>query len=490
MRAMAVVLTLALWLAAGAAFAHAQGPNDASVNGSVSDAVSGAPIAGAVVSATGSLGDRYSTTTDGLGEFAFDDVVAPESYTLEYEAAGYQRVTTSSGPLTPGETITIPQTLAPLPGAVAGVVRDQSGPLYGMIVTVQAQPSGFPYRVTSGPDGSFTVGGLDPGSYQLTVQDGNTPVSEGTLTVNRGATTVASPELGPARVPAGTAAQFAARDLGYLNGERSRLGLPAGIALNTRWSTECAAHDAYLHDNHVIEHPEDPIKPGASIGGAWAGTSSVLSEGAHWSAGANPWENAPIHLDQLLAPSLSVIGIDDSDGYQCTTTFRGMLRAPTGTDTIYTYPGNHARGFATSEQADEWPFVPGQFVGIPPGSTAGRELFVYLNEAGEVGQSQVRIVRASLATGNHKARLRWVDSSTREIGPYLAGGILIPVKPLRSGSLYHASVTVADGTRMLIDNWSFRTARNQRGAHPESGKPRERSGHGDRHWATKRGARR
>ena len=95
MRAMAVVLTLALWLAAGATFARAQGPNDALVNGSVSDAVSGAPIAGAVVSATGSLGDSYKTTTDGLGEFAFDDVVAPESYTLEYEAAGYQRVTTS-----------------------------------------------------------------------------------------------------------------------------------------------------------------------------------------------------------------------------------------------------------------------------------------------------------------------------------------------------------------------------------------------------------
>jgi hypothetical protein len=286
MRAMAVVLTLALWLAAGATFAQAQVPDDASVNGSVSDAVSGAPIAGAVVSATGSLGDRYSTTTDGLGDFAFDDVVAPESYTLDYEAAGYQHATNSSGPLTAGETITILETLAPLPGAVAGVVRDQSGPLYGMIVTVQARPSGFPYRVTSGPDGSFTVGGLDPGSYQLTVQDGNTPVPEGT----------------------------------------------------------------------------------------------------------------------------------------------------------------------------------------------------------EVGQAQVRIVRASLATGHHRAKLRWVDNSTREIGPYLAGGILIPVKPLRSGSLYHASVTVADGTRMLIDNWSFRTARNRRGAHPESGEPHERSGHGDRHWPTKRGA--
>jgi hypothetical protein len=39
-------------------------------------------------------------------------------------------------------------------------------------------------------------------------------------------------------------------------------------------------------------------------------------------------------------------------------------------------------------------FVPGRFVGIPEGTTAGRELFVYSNPAGEMGQTPVQFVRA------------------------------------------------------------------------------------------------
>ena len=94
-----------------------------------------------------------------------------------------------------------------------------------------------------------------------------------------------------------------------------------------------------------------------------------------------------------------MIGIDDTAGLDCATTWPGMLRATVATDTILTYPGNGVRGVPPSENAQESPFVPGQFVGIPEGTTAGRELFVYLEKADEVGPASVKILDATLHYG-------------------------------------------------------------------------------------------
>jgi hypothetical protein len=454
---------MALWLGAGATIAAGQTPGaavpaeNASISGTVTDAITNAPIAGASITAVESNGASKATTSAADGSYTL--TVSAGTYTLTFTASGYKSVSTSTGFLPADTEETVPEILEPLPGALTGTIRDSSGhPLYGMQLTLQGGLYGYPEYAASGPSGGYTFSGIDPGSYSFTVADGNNTVPEGTVTIARGATVTVNVTLGAAPVPAGTAGAFAARGLAELNAERARLGLPAGIVLNQRWSLECAAHDIYMHDNDLLEHPEDPTKPGASAGGAWAGTSSVLSEGGAWTRSANPWEDAPIHLDQLFAPSLSVIGIDDSHGYQCATTFPGMLRTPTATDVIYTYPGDRSRGFPTSENANESPFVPGQFVGVPAGRTAGRELFVYLNLAGHTGQAQVKIRHASLFGGRRRATVRWVDNSTGQIGPYLAGGILIPVKPLAPATSYQASVTVQDGTRALTHRWTFRTA--------------------------------
>ncbi len=112
-----------------------------------------------------------------------------------------------------------------------------------------------------------------------------------------------------------------------------------------------------------------------------------------------------------------------------------------------------------SENAEESPFVPGQFVGIPLGRTAGRELFVYLNQAGANGQGYVKILHATVRKGRHPVTVRWVDNSTKALGEYLSGGILLPVKPLRGRTRYTATVTVKDGTGSLTRTWSFTTAR-------------------------------
>jgi hypothetical protein len=350
-------------------------------------------------------------------------------------------------------------------GSITGTVTlPTGGPMYGTVVGVVPSGISCPSEYvcgpqgTSGPTGGYTITDIDPGSYELEVSDAGQDVDEGSVTVSAGATATANIKLGPTPVPSGTSDHNSARDLRYLNALRMSVGLPAAIALNTRWSEECAAHDDYDRDNHVLQHPENPKLRGASVGGGWAGLNSILAE-YRWTRSANPWWTAPIHLIQLFTPSLSVIGIDDSDGYQCTTTWPGMLRAPVHHDTIFTYPGNHAKNVPPSENADESPFVPGQFVGIPLGRTAGRELFVYLNQAGATGQASVKILHATLQRGHHPVAVRWVDNSTKTLGDYLTGGILIPVKPLRRHTAYRVRVVVKDGSGSLAHSWTFTTGR-------------------------------
>ncbi len=364
---------------------------------------------------------------------------------------GSARTTTGA---TPGATVS---------GTVTAPARHVA--LYGM--RVQAEPAaGSPCaagavcgpQAVSGPDGRYVLTGLSTGTYTIDVIDGSTTLHLATVAISTPteAATVNLTLPAPA-VPAGTAVHHALRDLAWLNSERTRDGLPASIVLNPRWSAECAAHDAYERVNQVLDPSENPTATDASAGGAWAGLNSVLAED-HWTRGATPWENAPIHLLALLAPSLSVVGIDDGDGLQCVTTSPGTLRAPPRADGLTTYPATGATRVGPAELARESPFTPVQFAGLPASAPTGRELFVYLNRAGQTGQAQVDIVSASLTRSGHPVAVRWVDNTTRMLGPYLAGGIVIPVSPLLHATTYRASVTVRDGARTLTRSWSFTTS--------------------------------
>ena len=278
------------------------------------------------------------------------------------------------------------------------------------------------------------------------------------VTATAATRTVADVHLTPAAVPAGTTAGHAERDLRWLNAERRRAGVPAGVVLNPRWSQECAAHDAYERANDVLSSTEDTQSPGASAGGAWAGRVSVLAQ-SRWSRAADPWEDAPIHLMQLLTPSLSVVGLDDSGDLQCATTSPGLVRTPVSDEVVTTAPGDGATGVPPRELAREAPFAPGHYVGIPAGRPTGRELFVYLNQSGQTGQAQVKVLRATLSLDGRAVALRWVDNTTPTVGRYLTGAILIPVRPLRGRSTYQASVEVRDRSQTLTHSWSFTTAR-------------------------------
>lgn len=360
------------------------------------------------------------------------------------------------------------ETLTPTPitATVSGTVTQPNGMgLPGM--RVQAQVVGSApasctatagcFTTYSSDAGAYTLSGLGPATYELSVLDGARSVDLRQITVPAGATTLSAPlALGPAAVPAGTTARHARRDLAWLRAERARDGVPAAVALNPRWSQECAAHDAYEAAGGVLQSAEDPTATGASPGGAWAGLNSDLAE-ARWAPGHSPWEEAPIHLLALLAPSLSVTGIDDTGTFQCAVTFPGMLRTWSGPDTVTTVPARGATDVPPSELAREAPFTPVQFVGLPASRRTGRELFVYLNRTGRIGQAPVQILHASLHTGGRAVAVRRIDSATRTVGPYLAGGILVPLRPLAPRARYRARVTVQDGGQTLTHAWWFIT---------------------------------
>jgi hypothetical protein len=427
------------------------------------------PVADLLVTATGPAGIRYTTATGANGWYDLEQL-PPGSYALTISEpvpatapVPANGIATAGAAVRAGGVTTADAQLgAPVATIIGAVTGAHGGRLPGMPITL-GSPDGVDCPSTpacgtetnSGQNGRYTVY-VPAGTYTLQTSDAGQPTAARTVVAPAGAVIRATIALAALPVPADTTARRSARDLRRLNAERAADGLPAGLTLAARWSTECAAHDEYERVDGVLTSSENPDSPGASVGGSWAGLSSDLAEG-RWTATANPWENAPIHLLALLAPSLSVVGIDDSNGYQCVTTYPGLVRAPTNNDRISTYPAAGAEQIAPSEHARESPFVPGQFVGIPNGRTTGRELFVYLNLAHQTGQAPVHVLSAKLAAGGRPVLLRWVDSQTPTVGRYLPGAILIPVKPLRPRTRYTASVSVQDRSATLTRRWSFTT---------------------------------
>src|SRR5579884_116210 len=423
-RALALAIAVSLLAVTGASgqsMPAAPASNTGTIMGTVVSP-GGQPVAGVTVTALGSgSAATYSTSTGSDGSFTL--VLPAGTYDLRFSPPPpYAGQTASGVQVTPdGIEDFAGYILQYLPGQIAGRVTDPSGrPLPGM--RVYASPAGQPKYsqvAISGSDGRFVIPNLTAGRYDMSVLDGFLSPDKQRVTVAGGSTAAYNPRLPMALILPGTAAHASGRLLHWLNLERRADGLPAGIVQNTRWSAECAAHDAYESRNHVLSHEEDPRRPGATIAGDWAGQSSVLSLNAPWRPGHNPWENAPIHLIQLFSPSLSVIGIDESHRLDCATTWPGLVRTPPAHDTVSTYPGNGVRGVPPSEDASEVGFVPGDFVGIPQGRTAGRELFVYLNQAGQLGQAQVKILHATLSGPHGRVAVRWVDNSTHTVGPDL-----------------------------------------------------------------------
>ena len=256
-----------------------------------------------------------------------------------------------------------------------------------------------------------------------------------------------------------------------LNEQRKANGIPGGVKVNTTWSQKCKKHDLYMDRNGELTHYEEKSKPGYTEGGAWAGRNSVISYGSSWADG-NVFEEAPIHLAQLLQPKLSVSGAFELVGrkarWGCVITLAGYKRAEPKVNRVYSYPGDGRTGVATNYHASEGPFTPNQVVGAP--QDCGQELFVYASgPALKNGNPYTyKISLASLRPqGGDPVKIKIVDGETKipekygggQIGYYLGpgAGIIIPIKPLAKSTTYEASVTIKGGGATFDYSWTFTT---------------------------------
>lgn len=240
------------------------------------------------------------------------------------------------------------------------------------------------------------------------------------------------------------------------NAERTRHGLPA-VTLRDDWSASCGKHVSWVEQNGVLAHEEQPGTPGYSAEGHWAGTHAILASGSPWSRG-NPFAAAPIHLNQMMAPQLRTIGAWEEAGTSCLTTWPGMRLGSSAAPRFSSWPGEGATDVPPSVQAAEMPFVPGQFVGLPPGSVTGPNMMVYA-----VGWDRVRIVAATVRpTGGATVDVRTVDRSHTTVGPYLVpgSGFVIPAKPLLPSTAYTVDVKMRNLSTGAVrsTSWKFRTS--------------------------------
>ncbi len=262
--------------------------------------------------------------------------------------------------------------------------------------------------------------------------------------------------------------------LADLNQMRSAGGLPGAIAEDPERSRGCALHTRYMALNRTVVHTEDPRLPGYTVLGERAASRSVLTGGGPWSAGVT-FRQAPIHLMQMLNPRLSVSGADDYGGYVCLWTMPepGEVNVPVE-DVVRTFPGRGAQDVPTQETAREEPFVPGDFVGLPQGTTTGPHLYVLPDgpwaagtEAPQDGspasvvERPIEVEDAALRGPGGPVPLRVIDArSDPRLTMYLpAGAILIPVAPLRPAVLYTAEVLLLSPETGIRRNhaWSFTT---------------------------------
>jgi hypothetical protein len=229
--------------------------------------------------------------------------------------------------------------------------------------------------------------------------------------------------------------------LALLNAQRAHNGIPAGIVEDPSWTADCRQHNRYEQVNDILTHTENAGAPGYTSTGELAGANSVIDVAAPWGS-SDPYDDAPFHLFQLLAPALAVAGAADSNGRDCVTTLLGDTRASPTQVIAYSYPGNDLTGVAPSEHADELPTTPAQQLGLGSAAT-GPNLFVYFT--GPWAPGAAAHLSTAVVTGPHGevAPALVLDNTTPGPlpGSYPTGAIIVPVAPLLKDTLYRVAVT-------------------------------------------------
>ena len=134
-------------------------PTAGAIQGTVRDS-NGNPLSGATI--TTSPGG-YTATTGSDGFYRLSNV-APGTYSVTAQKAGYSTQTQSNRNVVAGQTTVVDFTLSVIPGAISGVVRDSANnPISG--VTVSTTPGG--YTAFTNTSGQYTISNVPPGTYTV-----------------------------------------------------------------------------------------------------------------------------------------------------------------------------------------------------------------------------------------------------------------------------------------------------------------------------------
>ncbi len=222
-----------------------------------------------------------------------------------------------------------------------------------------------------------------------------------------------------------------------LNALRAGVGL-SPVIHDDALSRGCKKHAKYHELNPTQRlHSEDPALPGYTEAGDSAARSSVLAYGVEPDEALAAWASAPYHRMALLDPRLVTSGFWSEFGISCmnAVVVDPALRTPTLT--AYTYPAGGQRDVATTFWCNERP-NPCDLVRRSAGDApTGVNISVQFNGPWQRLDGVV-VSSASVAPAGGSP----VDLTVLTREQVLRGGVvLIPHRPLRTGTTYGATVT-------------------------------------------------
>ncbi len=147
-----------------------------------------------------------------------------------------------------------------------------------------------------------------------------------------------------------------------------------------------------------------------------------------WSVTSSPWDNAPLHQEDIYNPIFTQAGDVNVDGQACLGV--GAPRPEPLVPTFAAFYSDRGANYVpTSETVEhEIPFAPQQLVGIPQGRATGGQLILYAEGMG----AEVHAVSWSLAEANgaQVPNVALVDDTVAKAagqgGFFTGAGVVIP----------------------------------------------------------------
>lgn len=160
-----------------------------------------------------------------------------------------------------------------------------------------------------------------------------------------------------------------------------------------------------------------------------------------WSPTTSPWDDAPLHQQDIYNPLFTQAGDVNAEAQACLGVGAPLGEPATPTFATF-FSDTGPDGVPTTETVEhEGPFAPQQLVGIPQGTPTGGQIILYAEGMG----AEVRAISWTLteADGNPVPNVRLVDdiqATNAGYSGYLSGvGVVIP-PALKALTVYNLSV--------------------------------------------------